>query len=608
MNNHKPFDPMTNEDTENTFKNRPIGSASHDVVAPRRIRRVPTGKIVGISSALVVAVFLVGGGATLIKNKSAELSDKIALGMMDKQAMSNDQVLANMKKQSQTPDPKDKITDVQLSKIKNLTPKKIESITSIPPSKADFSSPKALAISLSYPLYKAPGKELGQFYDPNAFTSGGPIDRKLVHPSYQQARNRAVDVTRGYAAPITPRSDRFWADCAAFTGTVVNNLIDHSYPGNLVSAQRTYLTEKGSGWKIIGTSSNYRPQDYKAGDIFITAAGYQGHTFMWVGDYKGVKNVVAEASYGTEGSSTAHMPGLHINKVTKAKDGRGRAYEVWRYVGKPKVAGVNGTIDYNNDGHADFLTVRKTDSLHLYPGNGKGSFLKHTTIAEKGWSDMDVVTMSDVNGDGRSDMAAINTKTGILNFYPGDGKGNFVPRLEKNSKGVYVSTPVSLGSGFSTIRNLTSPGDINGDGISDLVGIRDSNGELITWTFNKSVKIAKKTELRTGWKNWTIASGSDMNSDGKADLLARSPSGDLYLYPGDGKGDFPHAKRIKIGTGWSKFDFRSTGDFNGDGKADIIARDTKNGDLYLYKGTGKGGFSKPRVKIGKGFNTMPQIK
>ncbi|MEV0597675.1 FG-GAP-like repeat-containing protein, partial [Nonomuraea cavernae] len=42
---------------------------------------------------------------------------------------------------------------------------------------------------------------------------------------------------------------------------------------------------------------------------------------------------------------------------------------------------------------------------------------------------------------------------------------------------------------------------------------------------------------------------------------------------------------------WSAFDtIFSPGDFTGDGKADIIARNATTKDLHLYRGSGTGGF------------------
>ena len=43
----------------------------------------------------------------------------------------------------------------------------------------------------------------------------------------------------------------------------------------------------------------------------------------------------------------------------------------------------------------------------------------------------------------------------------------------------------------------------------------------------------------------------------------------------------------------------SAGDFNGDGDADVIARDT-SGELWLYRGTGTGDWSSARTSVAAG--------
>jgi hypothetical protein len=100
-----------------------------------------------------------------------------------------------------------------------------------------------------------------------------------------------------------------------------------------------------------------------------------------------------------------------------------------------------------------------------------------------------------------------------------------------------------------------------------------------------------------------VFSPGDFTGDGRSDVLARKPNGDLYLYAGDGHGGWAGAGR-KIGSGWNIFDtVFSPGDFTGDGRSDVLARKT-NGDLYLYAGDGRGGWAGAGRKIGSGWNTF----
>ena len=100
--------------------------------------------------------------------------------------------------------------------------------------------------------------------------------------------------------------------------------------------------------------------------------------------------------------------------------------------------------------------------------------------------------------------------------------------------------------------------------------------------------------------------GNDFNGDGHADLLAREKAtGHLWLYPGNGRGGF--RPRTQVGRGWHNMDAIVTvGDFNGNGTTDVLARERATGYLWLYPGNGRGGLS-TRTQIGRGWHTMNAI-
>ncbi|PNI09140.1 hypothetical protein CXX84_07365 [Arthrobacter sp. AFG7.2] len=107
--------------------------------------------------------------------------------------------------------------------------------------------------------------------------------------------------------------------------------------------------------------------------------------------------------------------------------------------------------------------------------------------------------------------------------------------------------------------------------------------------------------------NFTTASGGgvrEYNGDGKADLIARDSSGTLWTYPGLGNGLF--GSRINVGGGWNVMTaISAAGDLTGDGKADLSARDS-SGTLWTYPGLGNGLFGS-RINVGGGWNVMTAI-
>src|SRR6478672_6662858 len=103
-----------------------------------------------------------------------------------------------------------------------------------------------------------------------------------------------------------------------------------------------------------------------------------------------------------------------------------------------------------------------------------------------------------------------------------------------------------------------------------------------------------------------VSTAVDFSGDGRPDLIARTPTGVLYLYRGNAAGGFLTARAV-IGSGWQVYDhIFSPGDFSGDGHADLIAR-TPTGTLYLYRGNGAGGFLGSRTVIGSGWQVFDRV-
>ncbi len=96
----------------------------------------------------------------------------------------------------------------------------------------------------------------------------------------------------------------------------------------------------------------------------------------------------------------------------------------------------------------------------------------------------------------------------------------------------------------------------------------------------------------------------DFTVDGWSDAIGRQTSnGALLLYPGSGNA---LTGPVMIGSGWGGMDvIIRHGDFNRDGYEDVISRNRFNGDLLLYPGTGSGLTSGPR--IGTGWGGMREI-
>ncbi|MFC9129700.1 trypsin-like serine protease [Streptomyces sp. NPDC057099] len=245
--------------------------------------------------------------------------------------------------------------------------------------------------------------------------------------------------------------------------------------------------------------------------------------------------------------------------------------KVSTYVGAtyPRVDDTNISGDHKAD-----LWVRNASTKTGYSKDSKGT----SFAARQSWGNWDgfnVVLQTDFDRDGYQDLVYRRSSDGDV-FWT-----HFV--LADNA----WSTKKIADNWKSRTRILT-PGDVTGDYLPDLLSV-DSAGVLWIYPGKGNGTLASRVKVGSGWNQYNSVRGKgDFTGDGKTDLIARSKSGShIYLYKGTGKsGSGAFSARVKVRSwgGYNAFD--ATGDITGDGKADFLAR-TPGGTLYLYPGTGK---------------------
>jgi murein DD-endopeptidase MepM/ murein hydrolase activator NlpD len=198
------------------------------------------------------------------------------------------------------------------------------------------------------------------------------------------------------------------------------------------------------------------------------------------------------------------------------------------------------------------------------------------------------------HGYGAVDLVARDRSTGELWRYSSNARGGFLPR-------------VKIGRGWGVMDAIVDPGDLDGDRNPDLVARDKATGELWLYPGNGRGGFLPRVRIGRGWQVMDrIVAPGDVDGDRHPDLLARErATGALWLYPGNGRGGF--GTRVQVGRGWQIMDaLVGVGDLDSDGHVDLLAREPATGTLWRYPGNGRGGW-KPRVRIGTGWNVMDAL-
>ena len=131
----------------------------------------------------------------------------------------------------------------------------------------------------------------------------------------------------------------------------------------------------------------------------------------------------------------------------------------------------------------------------------------------------------------------------------------------------------------------TRTGDFTGNGWSDLLTVTASGALDLRAGNGTTLTTGGSAAAGAGWTR-SIRPG-DFNGDGRDDLIAReTATGRLWLYPGTGSG---LGARVDIGKGWAAMrEITAIGDMDRDGRPDLVAVETSTGRLLLYPGKGTG--------------------
>ena len=236
--------------------------------------------------------------------------------------------------------------------------------------------------------------------------------------------------------------------------------------------------------------------------------------------------------------------------------------------------------DFNRDGTSDLAVAEwNSGAVTILLGNGSGGF------AEAAGSPVGVgqrpfaVAVGDFNLDGKPDIVAANQGSNTVSILLGNGMGGFAAA---------AGSPVGVGNAPASV----AVSDLNLDGKPDVVVVNRGSDTMTILLGNGSGGFveAAGSPIGTGKTPASVAVG-DFNLDGRPDIaVANRGSGTMTILLGNGLGGFSEAAGSPVGTGSSPVS-AAVGDFNLDGRVDLVVANYAAQSLTVLLGNGSGGFS-----------------
>jgi hypothetical protein len=240
-----------------------------------------------------------------------------------------------------------------------------------------------------------------------------------------------------------------------------------------------------------------------------------------------------------------------------AGNGAGEAYVLFGH------AGVFTNIDLTNLAVSQGFTIRGA-----------------ATDDNAGWS---VSGAGDVNGDGFADLIVgsnrdVNDEAYLIFGRPGGFTTIDLANLRPSDGLVLRGTSTGDGTGWS----VSAAGDVNKDGYADLI-VGSPFG-------NSPGSSSGAAYVLLGRNGYSFDANNDVNGDGRSDFLVRDPaSGWMTTWSGTASGGFASnaTNSVNIPAAWTTV---GTGDFNGDGRDDVLAR-RNDGFISDWLGNSSAGFT-----------------
>ncbi|HEU4696194.1 MAG TPA: M10 family metallopeptidase C-terminal domain-containing protein, partial [Sphingomicrobium sp.] len=340
-------------------------------------------------------------------------------------------------------------------------------------------------------------------------------------------------------------------------GTVIENAIGGSGNDTLIGNSADNMLSGRSGIDTLtGGAGNDTFRDTKTGlsGDTITDFGVGDRIVISDASFAGFSFSVSGNTLTYTGGSVKFGSSVGGTFVASAAAGGGVQLSILNH---------DAANDFNGDGRSDILFRHDDGRLVDWLGTQSGGFAGNGANSSSSVAlDWQVAGTGDFNGDDRVDILWRSSATGRISDWLGTTSGGF------------TGNGANSNNAISTDWQVAGIGDFNGDNRDDILW-RGSDGRIADWLGTTSGGFTGNgaNSASAIAAEWQVAGVGDFNGDHRDDILWRnSTTGQIADWLGTASGGFTGNganSASAISTDWH---VAGVGDFNGDGRDDILWR------------------------------------
>jgi uncharacterized repeat protein (TIGR01451 family) len=232
------------------------------------------------------------------------------------------------------------------------------------------------------------------------------------------------------------------------------------------------------------------------------------------------------------------------------------------------------TIDLDVDGFLDII-AGSTQCINWYKGDGNGNFVKQT-ISDYNYSGL--ISVCNIDNDDDYDIVVSYLYSDKIVWFENDGNNNF------NTENIISST--------LDRPRAKHPVDVDNDGDLDIIAIITTDDQIVWFENDGNGNFGPELEIKPPSSPYVFCTIMDVDNDGNIDVISyKHLTSSPQWYRNDGMGNFqletfnhPTASLRRI----------YAGDINGDSYEDIILY-TGNDELSYLENDGMGNFETASV-------------